>query len=157
MRCLSCKGELVYNLEIEKTACRLKKMRKHKKAQTSTASPGLDLAIQLGDFSSDYSCAFEQEADTMANNRTLRELTALDLNHKPLCITFLDIAENVTFELKSDLIHLLPNFYGLLGEDPHKYLQEFHVVCSNIKPLSIIKNQIKMLVFLFSLKGATKD
>ena len=59
------------------------------------------------------------------NNRTLRELAAPDLNQQPLYITFPDFAENVTFELKSGLIHLLPNFHGLPGEEPHKHLQEF--------------------------------
>ena len=56
------------------------------------------------------------------NNRLLRGLAALDLNQQPLCITFSDFAENVIFELKSGLIHLLPNFYDLPGDEPHKHL-----------------------------------
>ena len=43
------------------------------------------------------------------NNRTLRELAALDLNQRFLCITFPDFVENITFELKSGVIHLLIN------------------------------------------------
>ncbi|RDY06734.1 putative mitochondrial protein, partial [Mucuna pruriens] len=30
-----------------------------------------------------------------------------------------------SYELKSGLIHLLPKFHGLAGEDPHKHLKEF--------------------------------
>ncbi|RDX77624.1 Pro-Pol polyprotein, partial [Mucuna pruriens] len=39
-----------------------------------------------------------------------------------------------TYELKSGLIHLLPKFHGLVGEDPYKHLKEFHVVCSMMRP-----------------------
>ncbi|RDY09370.1 hypothetical protein CR513_06256, partial [Mucuna pruriens] len=51
------------------------------------------------------------------NNRTLKELTTSD-----------------SYELKSGLIHLLPKFHGLVGEDPHKHLKEFHVVYSMMRP-----------------------
>jgi len=37
-------------------------------------------------------------------------------------------------ELKFDLIHLLPKFHGLAGEDPHKHLKEFHTVCTTMRP-----------------------
>ena len=72
--------------------------------------------------------------EIMANiaNKSLKELAALDLNHQPLCIDYLDL--DTSFELRSGLIHLLPTFHGLIGEDPHKHLKEFHVVCSNMKP-----------------------
>ncbi|RDY09895.1 hypothetical protein CR513_05686, partial [Mucuna pruriens] len=39
-----------------------------------------------------------------------------------------------TYELKSGLIYLLPKFHGLVGEDPHKHLKEFHVVYSTMRP-----------------------
>ncbi|RDY05082.1 hypothetical protein CR513_11109, partial [Mucuna pruriens] len=42
------------------------------------------------------------------NNRTLKELAMSD-----------------SYELKSGLIHLLPKFHDLAGEDPHKHLKEF--------------------------------
>ncbi|RDX95078.1 hypothetical protein CR513_22443, partial [Mucuna pruriens] len=61
------------------------------------------------------------------------------------------------YELKSGLIHLLPKFHGLAGEDPHKHLKEFHVVCSTMRPQGIPEDYIKMKAFPFSLDGATKD
>ncbi|RDY06828.1 hypothetical protein CR513_09130, partial [Mucuna pruriens] len=67
------------------------------------------------------------------NDRTLKELATPD----------------VTYKLKSGLIHLLPKFHGLAGEDPHKHLKEFHV--------GIPEDYIKMKVFPFSLDGAAKD
>ncbi|KAJ9129674.1 hypothetical protein P3X46_035308 [Hevea brasiliensis] len=87
--------------------------------------------------------------------RTLKELVAPDLNQQPLCIQY--PALNVAFELKSGLIHLLPKFHGLAGEDPHKHLKEFHVVCSSMKPQGVSKDQIKLQAFPFSLEGTAKD
>ena len=63
---------------------------------------------------------------------TLRRMANPDVNQQPLCIEFPNV--EVNFELKSGLIHLLLTFRGLVGEDPHKHLKEFHVVCSSIKP-----------------------
>ncbi|RDX98342.1 hypothetical protein CR513_18753, partial [Mucuna pruriens] len=64
---------------------------------------------------------------------------------------------DVSYELKSGLIHLLPKFHGLAGEDPHKNLKEFHVVCSMMKSQGIPEDYIKMKAFPFSLDRAAKD
>ncbi|XP_027060968.2 uncharacterized protein [Coffea arabica] len=93
----------------------------------------------------------------MANARTLRELAAPDLNQQPLCITFPNLNDDTPFELKSGLIHLLPSFHGLPGEEPYKHLQEFDVVCNSMKPPGITEEQIKMRAFPFSLKDSAKD
>ncbi|XP_071939302.1 uncharacterized protein [Coffea arabica] len=93
----------------------------------------------------------------MANARTLRELAAPDLNQHPLCITFPNLNDDTPFELKFGLIHLLPSFHGLPGEEPYKHLQEFDVVCNSMKPPGITEEQIKMRAFPFSLKDSAKD
>ncbi|XP_059431555.1 uncharacterized protein LOC132165068 [Corylus avellana] len=93
----------------------------------------------------------------MAGNRTLKELGAPDLNQQPLCITFPTLDATTTFELKSGLIHLLPTFHGLTGEDPHKHLKELHVVCTSMKPTGVTEEQIKLRAFPFSLKDSAKD
>ncbi|KAF1883562.1 hypothetical protein Lal_00037528 [Lupinus albus] len=64
--------------------------------------------------------------------RTLRELAAPDFTYDSLCIQYPN--EDVPYVLKTGLIHLLPKFNGLAGEDPHKHLKEFHIVCSTMKP-----------------------
>jgi len=87
----------------------------------------------------------------------LKELAAPDLNQQPLCITFPTLEATTTFELKSGLIHLLPTFHGLTGEDPHKHLKELHVVCTSMKPTGVTEEQIKLRAFLFSLKDSAKD
>ena len=93
----------------------------------------------------------------MAGNQTLKELAALDLNQQPLCITFPTLDATTTFELKSGLIHLLPTFHGLAGEDPHKHLKEFHIVCSTMKPPDVQEDHIFLKAFPYSLEGVAKD
>ncbi|RDX85341.1 hypothetical protein CR513_33485, partial [Mucuna pruriens] len=46
---------------------------------------------------------------------------------------------------------------GLAGEDPHKHLKEFHVICSTIRPQGILEDYIKMKAFPFFLNRAAKD
>ncbi|RDY07792.1 hypothetical protein CR513_08053, partial [Mucuna pruriens] len=90
------------------------------------------------------------EPEQMENNdRTLKELATLDV--------YPQLEPAQTYELTSDLIHLLPKFHGLAGEDPHKHLKEFHVVNSTMRSQGILEDYIKMKVFPFSLDGAAKD
>ncbi|KAL0378804.1 UNVERIFIED_CONTAM: hypothetical protein Sradi_3185900 [Sesamum radiatum] len=89
------------------------------------------------------------------NRRSIKELNAPNSDQQPLCITFTDTEDN--FELKSGLIHLLPSFHGLAGEDPHKHLKEFHVVCAGMKPHGITDEQLFLRAFPFSLKDKAKD
>ena len=94
----------------------------------------------------------------MANpNQTLRQLTAPNLRQQPLAIEFPELADGVSFELKSGLIHLLPKFHGLSGEDPNKHLAEFHAVCTGMKPRNVTDDQIKLRAFPFSLRDSASD
>ncbi|XP_042453696.1 uncharacterized protein LOC122038143 [Zingiber officinale] len=91
----------------------------------------------------------------MENKQTLRELAAPDVSYNSLCIQYPEL--EVDFELRSGLIHLLPKFNGLSGEDPSRHLQEFHAVCSTMKPHGIGEEDIYLRAFPFSLAGAAKD
>lgn len=75
-----------------------------------------------------------RKEEVMVGNQPLKKLAARDLNQQPLCITFPTLDAITTFELKSGLIHLLPIFHGLVGEDSHRHLKEFHVFCTSMKP-----------------------
>ncbi|KAF1854557.1 hypothetical protein Lal_00003404 [Lupinus albus] len=85
--------------------------------------------------------------------RTLRELAAPDFTYDSLCIQY----EDVPYVLKTGLIHLLPKFNGLAGQDPHKHLKEFHIVCSTMKPHDVMEDQICLKAFPHSLEGPAKD
>nr|XP_027090502.1 uncharacterized protein LOC113711543 [Coffea arabica] len=150
--------ELIFDPEVEKTARRTRKetgqlREEHSSATSQRPEPEVEPTDSFGDTSSDS----DQEEGTMANARTLRELAAPDLNQQPLCITFPTLNDNTPFELKSGLIHLLPSFHGLPGEEPYKHLQEFDVVCNSMKPPGITEEQITMRAFPFSLKDSAKD
>ncbi|KAL0373123.1 UNVERIFIED_CONTAM: hypothetical protein Scaly_0993900, partial [Sesamum calycinum] len=140
-------GELQFNPEIEKTARRLRKETKERRIRAK-----LDIDLTVGERS-----IFEEIEPEMATNnrRTIKELNAPNSDQQPLCITYSDT--NDGFELKSGLIHLLPSFHGLAGEDPHKHLKEFHVVCAGMRPHGITDEQLNLRAFPFSLKDKAKD
>ncbi|KAL0404316.1 UNVERIFIED_CONTAM: Retrovirus-related Pol polyprotein from transposon.6 [Sesamum radiatum] len=97
----------------------------------------------------------EEEVMAIIPERSIKDMTSPDLNQQPLCIEYPGL--EVDFELKSSLIHLLPTFRGLAGEDPHKHLKEFHVVCSGMRPQGITEEQVKLRAFPFSLAEQAKD
>ncbi|XP_062147736.1 uncharacterized protein LOC133856697 [Alnus glutinosa] len=142
----SNQSDFQYDPKIERTLCRLRREARRNSEEN-------DLALDFL-FASNSDL---KEEEIMAGNRTLKELAAPDLNQQPLCITFPTLDATTTFELKSGLIHLLPTFYGLTGEDPHKHLKELHVVCTSMKPTGVTEEQIKLRAFPFSLKDSAKD
>ncbi|XP_073133396.1 uncharacterized protein [Henckelia pumila] len=87
--------------------------------------------------------------------RTLRKLANPNVTQQPLCIQF--PTTEVNFELKAGLIHLLPTFRGLAGENPYKHLKEFHIVYRAMKPQGITEEQISLRAFPFSLADKAKD
>ena len=143
--------ELEFDPEIEKTARRLRKETKqHKKEASTSSKPAADSEL-------DVSTSNNSKDEVMAQNpeRTIKEMTSLDLNQQPLCIEYPNL--DVDFELKSGLIHLLPIFRGLAGEDPHKHLKEFHVVCSGMRPQGVTEEQVKLRAIPFLLGDKAKD
>ncbi|RDX81957.1 hypothetical protein CR513_37306, partial [Mucuna pruriens] len=91
------------------------------------------------------------------NNKSLKELATPNVMYQPWCIQYLEFEQAKSYELNSGLIHLLPKFHRLIGENPHKHLKEFHVVCSTMRPHGIPKDYSNMKTFPFSLDGAAKD
>ena len=150
---------LPINPEIEKTAKRLRKAAREGANLSGNPSSSSDTTREL-DNSSFY---FPELSDPTASvsgdmgeaNRTLKELAAQDLNYQPLGIVYPE--QGGDFELKSGLLHHLPKFHGLSGEDPHKHLKQFHVICVTMKPQGVTEEQIKLRAFPFSLEGAAKD
>ncbi|CAJ2672885.1 unnamed protein product [Trifolium pratense] len=142
--------------EIERTLHARKRLNR----ANSVHSGNID-SNTISDSESDYfhtlfNSDSELEHQNMAAEQTLRQLAAPDVNYNGLCIEYAEV--DVPFELKSGLIHLLPRFNGLAGEDPHKHLKEFQVVCSTpLRPEGITEDHVKLRAFPFSLQGAAKD
>ncbi|XP_020551114.1 uncharacterized protein LOC105165924 [Sesamum indicum] len=143
--------ELEFDPEIEKTARRLRKETKqHKKEASTSSKPAADSEL-------DVSTSNNSKDEVMAQNleRTIKEMTSFDLNQQPLYVEYPNL--NADFELKSGLIHLLPTFRGLAGEDPYKHLKQFHVVCSGMRPQGVTEEQVKLRAFPFTLGDKAKD
>nr|XP_027067853.1 uncharacterized protein LOC113693523 [Coffea arabica] len=149
-------GRLEFDPEIEKIVRTLMKETKLQKQQVSTAQPsGLEQNPDLSDSSVDLEANLLAPNKTMVAQRTLRKFATSNVNQQPLCITYIDTEED--FELKSGLIHLLPTFRRVAGEDPYKHFKEFHVVCSTMRLQGVTEEQIKLHVFPFSLADKAKD
>ena len=94
----------------------------------------------------------------MANEQpTLRQLNAPDLGNQNLAVTYPALGDGVNFELKSSLLHRLPSFHGLSGEDPNKHLAKFFNVCISMKPPNVPDDAIMMRAFPHSLKDEAED
>lgn len=145
----SCSHILDIDPEIERTLHALNRARRIRERTTSEVEINIEFETKAKHINNTTPMA-----DNM-QNWTLRELAAPDVNYQPLCIQYPDL--DADFELKSGLIHLLPKFHGLAGEDPHKHLKEFQVVCSTMKPQGIAEEHIKLRAFPFSLDGVAKD
>jgi hypothetical protein len=142
------------DLEIERTLHTLN--RTNRLSETITSGIGVIPKVMSDSTNtSDYISEFEIELDMDGNNRTLKELAAPDVTYQPLGIQYPDT--DMHFELKSCLIHLLLKFHGLSGEDAHKHLKEFHIVCSTMRPQGIQEEHIKLRAFPFSLADYAKD
>jgi len=97
-----------------------------------------------------YSEHFDFHTDNMAqppppHERTMSELIAPEFTYDSLCIQYPE--EEVPYVLKTRLIHLLPKFHGLVGEDPCKHLKEFHVACSTMKPADVQEDHVYLKAF----------
>ena len=129
--------------EIERTFHILRRTTKQITMEETSSSRSIESSPRFNAVA-ELSQESESEQEEIANmaNKSLKELAAPDLNHQPLCIDYPDL--DASFELRSGLIHLLSTFCGLVGEDPHKHLKDFHVVCSSMKPQGISEEQIKL-------------
>lgn len=83
----------------------------------------------------------------MAEERTLWELATAPVDEALLCINYPTL--RVEFELKSRMIHLLPNFCGKENEDPYNHLKSFNVVCLKMRPQGILEERINLHAFPF--------
>ncbi|RDX95168.1 hypothetical protein CR513_22343, partial [Mucuna pruriens] len=95
---------------------------------TILKSHNVDFDYDLANFDSNLGvCISKFSLDNMANNyRTFKELATIDIMCQPWCIQYSELEQAQSYELKSGLIHLLPKFYGFVGEYPYKHLKEFH-------------------------------
>ncbi|RDX84521.1 putative mitochondrial protein, partial [Mucuna pruriens] len=157
MEIISTDPLYIFDPELELTLRRLRKIRN----TIVNIGSSVNSATNFDQFCTDHFITstnnFTEPGQMENHDRTLKELATPDVVYQPWCIQYPQLEPAQTYELKSGLIHLLPKFHGLAGEDPHKHLKEFHVVCSTMRPQGIPEDYIKMKAFPFSLDGAAKD
>ncbi|KAJ9568340.1 hypothetical protein OSB04_004306 [Centaurea solstitialis] len=153
------------NLEIERTAKRLRKQAKlRKKLGEGPSSPGVNIweDINLSSDSDEEKQKEKQKeeeekpkVEMAEDEQTLRQLATQDVAQTPICIRY--PTDNQNFALKTGLVHLLPTYHGLENEDPNKHLKQFHIVCLSMKPAEVSEDLIKLKAFPFSLKDRATD
>ncbi|KAI5347397.1 hypothetical protein L3X38_015276 [Prunus dulcis] len=87
--------------------------------------------------------------------RPLKDFTVPKALDQPSCIAY--PATTTTFEIKSGTIHLLPQFYGKAGDDPHMHIKDFFAVCATMHNGGISDEAIRLRLFPFSLKERAKE
>ena len=70
--------------------------------------------------------------ETGDDSKTLRELFSPITTNPPSCIV-LPATTVAHFELKPQIIHLLPTFHGLDREDPYMHVKDFLEICATCK------------------------
>ncbi|GJX07327.1 reverse transcriptase domain-containing protein, partial [Tanacetum coccineum] len=98
----------------------------------------------------------ESPIDTMADQRTMAELLRAPTEGYAETIVVPPIlAEH--FELKHSLINMMTSdqFFGLEKDNPHDHIRWFNKITSIIKYKDVPNSAIKLMLFPFSLAGAT--
>nr|GEU38109.1 reverse transcriptase domain-containing protein [Tanacetum cinerariifolium] len=94
---------------------------------------------------------------TMADQRTMAELLqAPTEGYEDEIVVPAITADN--FELKHGLLTLVQNkqFYGHDKEDSHAHIHYFNKITSTLKFPNVLNTSIKLMLFPFSLEGATR-
>ncbi|KAA3483078.1 Retrotransposon gag protein [Gossypium australe] len=145
-------GNLVFDLEIEKTARANHKETKLRKRQLKVVGTKSNPPPEIGASDEVASRVNRNPTQTLENKRigvdppeevpyarvninpnlaqqsiaqTIRQMAKGPIDQQPLCIAYPTMDTN--FELKSELIQLLLAFCGLKNENSHKHLKEFHM------------------------------
>nr|GEZ14249.1 reverse transcriptase domain-containing protein [Tanacetum cinerariifolium] len=94
---------------------------------------------------------------SMADNRTMAELLQAPTEGYEDAIVILEITAN-NFEFKHGLINLVQNkqFFEHDKEDLHAHIRYFNKITSTMRVPNVPSSSIKLMLFLFSLEGATQ-
>ena len=87
--------------------------------------------------------------------KSLRELFSPITINPPSCIV-LPATSTKHFELKPQIIQLLPNYHGLNREDPYMHVNDFLEICATFRFTDFSDESVRLRLFPFSLKDKAK-
>ncbi|XP_026396991.1 uncharacterized protein LOC113291706 [Papaver somniferum] len=74
---------------------------------------------------------------------------------QPSCIVL--PATTVTYEIRTNTLQALPNFYGKENENPYYHIRDFEELCGTVKIKNLSDEYLKLRLFPFSLKDKAKS
>nr|GEX55717.1 reverse transcriptase domain-containing protein [Tanacetum cinerariifolium] len=94
---------------------------------------------------------------TMADNRTMEEMLQAPTEGYGDAIVVPDILEE-NFEIRTGLLSLIQEnqFHGFESNNPHDHIRSFNRITSTLKFRDVPDDVIKLMLFPYSLEGATK-
>ena len=152
--------ELEFNPEIERSARRNRKEAVWRRITESTSTLPL-LLLPSSPPSSHSSSDEEEEQPNLENNIMAEEAKPLKASFiptnvaQPSCISFTPPAAS-TYSLSPQLINSVPHFFGKPYEDPNMHLREFYDLCRTQNIHHLNADQLKLILFPFSLKYDAK-
>ena len=72
------------------------------------------------------------------------------------CIIYPNVAAR-SFELKLSVLNYLPTFYELENENSYNHQNDFHAVCQTFKYENFSDDDVKLILFPFSLKDRARS
>ena len=133
--------------EIDRT---LRKLRRRRRIEENIEE---EIMAEIPIVNNDGRARIEQEE--VPRRRTIRELTQSDANFEQLHGAIPNFT--VDFEIKGHLIHSLPKFHGLAGENPYVHLNTLHMHCMTMKPVGAKIEEVMWKVFHLTLEGKAKE
>ena len=158
--------DLLFDSEIERTAHLNRKAATTRtptdssSTSPSTPPPSPGLGTLLNPPPSIHSASDTEEeqellVNAMAEPKPLKSSFVPQGVAQPSCITFTPAA-GTSFSLSPQLINSVPHFYGKPNEDPNTHLREFYDLCRTQFPPGLTAEQLKLILFPFSLKDHAK-
>ena len=97
-----------------------------------------------------------QQQHATPHGRPFKDYFSPLTNLSTSCIRYPN-AVSRTFELKPSMLNYLPTFYDLENEDIYNHLNDFHVVSQTVKYETFSNDDVKLRLFLFSLKDRARS
>ena len=100
----------------------------------------------------------QEQLQTMGDEeppKTLKAYFAPTAYTSPSCIQ-LPENQNGNYEIRTNIISMLPVFLGKSNEDPYKHLDEFLELCTTFRIQTLNEEGIRLRLFPFSLKEKAK-